>query len=69
QVRKATAIAGLKKKILEKKELKNGYAYKFSSTNTDFFSFNTTTSEEKDLRLNITGESGVKDFIMTELDM
>lgn len=30
--RKATVIASLKKQLLEKKELENGYAYKFKGT-------------------------------------
>lgn len=32
QKRKETVIASLKKQIVEKKELKNGYAFKFSGT-------------------------------------
>lgn len=32
QERKATIIASLKKQVLEKKELQNGYAYRFSGT-------------------------------------
>ena len=32
QKRKATIIAGLKKQILERKELDNGYAFRFSGT-------------------------------------
>jgi hypothetical protein len=32
QKRKATVIADLKKKILDKKELKNGYAFKFEAS-------------------------------------
>ena len=61
--RKATAIADLKKIVKKKKELKNGYAYKFSGSDEvvaklnefiktekqccDFFSFNLTVSNDK----------------------
>lgn len=34
QKRKATVIASLKKQILEKKDLKNGYTYKFKGTDS-----------------------------------
>lgn len=34
QKRKATVIASLKKQILEKKDLKNGYAYRFKGTDS-----------------------------------
>jgi hypothetical protein len=34
QQRKATVISSLKKQILEKKELKNGFAYKFKGSDT-----------------------------------
>ena len=61
--RKATVIADLKKMVKKKKELKNGYAYKFSGSDDvvaklnefiktekeccDFFSFNLTISSDK----------------------
>jgi hypothetical protein len=61
--RKATVIASLKKQVIEKKELKNGYAYKFTgSDNTvdeianfiktermccDFFTFNMSVTGDK----------------------
>jgi hypothetical protein len=61
--RKATAIADLKKIIKRKKELKNGYAYKFPGSDEvvaklndfiktekeccDFFTFNLTVSKNK----------------------
>jgi len=63
QLRKATVIASLKRKILEKKELKNGFAYKFSGSDTlvdelisfvksereccDFFTFNLSIAGDK----------------------
>jgi hypothetical protein len=34
QQRKATVIASLKKQVIEKKELKNGYSYKFKGTDS-----------------------------------
>ncbi len=61
--RKATVIASLKKQLLEKKELKNGFAYKFSGSDTmvdelatfvkteraccDFFIFNLSINGDK----------------------
>lgn len=61
--RRATAIASLKKQMIEKKELKNGYAYKFTGTDEmldelsafikterqccDFFVFNLSISGDK----------------------
>lgn len=61
--RKATAIAELKEMIMKKKELKDGYAYKFSGSDEvvaklnefiktekeccDFFTFNLTISKDK----------------------
>lgn len=61
--RKKTVIAGLRKKIIEKKELKNGYAFKFPDTDTildelvtfiktereccDFFTFGLSLSGDK----------------------
>ncbi len=61
--RKETVIASLKKQMLEKKELKNGFAYKFSGSDTmvdelatfvkteraccDFFIFNLSISGDK----------------------
>ena len=61
--RKATVIARLKKQMIDKKELKNGYSYKFIGTDKmvdelvefvktereccDFFSFNLSISGDK----------------------
>lgn len=63
QKRKETVIASLKQKILEKKELKDGYAFKFSGTDEildeliefiktervccDFFTFGLSISGDK----------------------
>ena len=61
--RKATVITGLKEQMIEKKELKNGYSYKFVGTDQmvdeltefiktereccDFFTFNLSISGDK----------------------
>ena len=61
--RKATVIANLKKQVLQRKELKNGFAYKFNGSDTmvdelttfvktervccDFFIFNLSISGDK----------------------
>ena len=61
--RKATVIANLKKQVIEKKELKNGYAYRFDGSDAmidqltdfiktermccDFFTFNISVSGDK----------------------
>lgn len=63
QKRKETVIASLKQKVLDKKELTNGYAYKFSGTDEildeltefiktervccDFFTFGLSVSGDK----------------------
>lgn len=63
QARKTTIIADLKKQVLEKKELQNGYAFKFTGTDTvvdvlaefikaereccNFFTFNLSVSGDK----------------------
>ncbi len=63
QQRKATVIQSLKNQLLEKKELKNGFAYKFSGSDNivaelndfiktereccDFFVFNLSVKEDK----------------------
>jgi hypothetical protein len=63
QQRKQTVIARLKQQIIEKKELENGYAFKFSGTDAvvdeltsfikteraccDFFTFNLSISGDK----------------------
>lgn len=63
QERKATVIANLRKQMLQKKELKNGFAYKFNGSDAmvdelatfvktervccDFFTFNISISGDK----------------------
>ena len=63
QERKETVIAQIKKEVLEKKELPNGYSYKFNGNDSiyiqltdfirseraccDFFTFNLKVSDEK----------------------
>ena len=75
----------MKTLILEKKELTDGYAYRFKGTDEildsltafikserlccDFFNFNLLVSKESVIWLNITGSKGTKEFIKTELEM
>lgn len=81
--RKETVIASLKKQVIEKKELKNGFAYKFPGTDNvldeltefiktereccDFFTF-TIAVDKSEAWLELTGADGVKEFITAELD-
>jgi len=83
--RKATVVASLKKQVIEKKELKNGFAYKFAGTDSmvdeitnfikterqccGFFSFNMTINGDDEMWLQITGPKGAKDVIINELEM
>lgn len=84
QERKATVMASLKKKIAERKELPNGYSYKFDGTDNiideittfikterlccDFFDFAITVKGDGSAAwLTITGQEGVKEFIVSEL--
>ncbi|PBQ33927.1 hypothetical protein CNR22_19775 [Sphingobacteriaceae bacterium] len=82
--RKETVLAELRKAVIERKELVNGYAFKFNCSDQmldklnefikserqccDFFTFNVLTSGEE-VWLELTGEEGVKDFIKTELEL
>ena len=82
--RKETVLADLRKQVIEKKELSNGYAFKFEGSDAmidklnefikterqccDFFTFNITASGNE-VWLELTGEDGVKDFIKTELEL
>jgi hypothetical protein len=84
QKRKATVIAALKALVLEKKELENGFSYKFDGTDEildklndfikteraccDFFTFQITV-EGQTARLNITGPNGAKEFLKDEVDL
>lgn len=83
--RKATVIASLKKKVLEKREMKNGFAYKFAAGDAmldeitnfikterqccGFFKFNLTINGDSELWLAITGPKGAKAVIVDELEM
>ena len=83
--RKATVVASLKKQVIEKKELKNGFAYRFAGTDSivdeitnfikterqccGFFSYSMTINGEDDMWLQITGPKGAKDVIINELEM
>jgi hypothetical protein len=84
QKRKATIIADLKAVVLERKELENGFSYKFDGTDEildklndfiktermccDFFTFQVTV-EDQTARLNITGPNGAKEFLRGEVDL
>jgi hypothetical protein len=84
QKRKATVIADLKALVLERKELENGYSYKFESKDEildklndfiktermccDFFTFQITVEENTAL-LTITGSNGAKEFLKEEVDL
>jgi hypothetical protein len=84
QKRKATVIAELKTLVRERKELDNGYAYKFESLDQnldklnefiktermccDFFTFQLTV-EESTAILTITGPNGAKEFLKDEVDL
>jgi hypothetical protein len=83
--RKEEVIAQLKAKVLDKKELADGYSYKFNGTDEmldsltafikserlccDFFNFKLSVSADSVAWLEILGPDGVKDFIRTELEM
>ncbi|MDQ4138995.1 MAG: hypothetical protein M3142_00590, partial [Bacteroidota bacterium] len=85
QQRKRTVIADLNQNLLEKKELANGFVYRFEATDNmidlissfvkterlccDFFNFTITVSNDNSLWLNISGPEGAKDFITTELEL
>lgn len=82
--RKATVLASLKNKMTAKKELYNGFSYKFQGTDTiidelttfvkterqccDFFNFAIAVKGDASKAwLTITGQVGVKEFIVSEL--
>jgi len=86
QKRKETIIASLKRQIIEKKELKDGFAYKFQGADNvldeliefiktereccNFFTFSLSISGDKsEIRLELTGADGAKDFITAELEL
>ena len=84
QKRKATVIADLKSLVLERKELEDGYSYKFEGKDEildklndfiktermccDFFTFQVTVEENTAL-LKITGPNGAKEFLKEEVDL
>lgn len=85
QKRKATVLERLRKQIIERKELANGYAYKFSGSDSmideltefikterqccDFFNFHLSVTCERTLWFEITGEKGAKEFFTSELEL
>jgi hypothetical protein len=82
--RRETTIASLKKCVLQRVTLLNGYAYQFPSDDKvldelisfikserlccDFFSFQLTV-EEATARLELTGPDGTREFIDAEIDL
>jgi hypothetical protein len=83
--RKATIVASLKRQVIEKKELKTGFTYKFAGSDAtvdeitnfikterqccSFFKFNLTIDGNSEVWLQITGPKGAKDIIINELEM
>ena len=84
QKRKATVIADVKSLVLERKELEDGYSYKFEGKDEildklndfiktermccDFLTFQVTV-EENIVLLQITGPNGAKEFLKDEVDL
>jgi hypothetical protein len=84
QKRKASVIADLKALVLERKELENGYSYKFEGKDEildklndfiktermccDFFTFQIRV-EENTAMLTITGTKDAKEFLKDEVDL
>ncbi|HEY1032927.1 MAG TPA: hypothetical protein VGD89_14220 [Flavipsychrobacter sp.] len=83
--RKEEAIAKLKLQVIEKRELNDGYSYKFNSSDEmldmvtafikserlccDFFNFKLTVTDDAFMWLDIYGQEGAKEFITAELEM
>src|SRR5581483_10359579 len=83
--RKEQVIAQLKGLVLEKKDLPDGYRYKFHGTDAildsltafiksermccDFFNFKLSVNNDSFIWLEISGAEGAKAFIKTELNM
>ena len=86
QERRETVLATLKTQMVDRKELDNGYAFKFAGSDEmvdmltefiksereccGFFVFNLSVSGDKgEAWLELTGENGAKDFIISELGL
>jgi hypothetical protein len=85
QKRKTEVIAVLKKKVQEKKELSNGYSFRFDGSDEtfgqltdfvkserrccDFFHFSLQVKDTSSIWLDITGPEGSKEFITTEMEL
>jgi len=85
QERKATVIAQLREMVREKKELKDGYSFRFSGNDKtidlltdfvkserkccDFFSFGINIVDTGTIWFDITGGEGAKEFIKTEMEL
>lgn len=84
QERKANVIALLKKEVIERKELPDGYSYKFKGDDRSidnlvsfvkterqccgFFTFNISITEDFAF-LELTGPDGAKDFVDSEIGL
>lgn len=84
QRRKSTVIESLRKQVLQTKELKNGYGFKFNATDQmideltefiktekaccSFFTFTLVVSGDE-AWLELTGAEGTKDFMKAELEL
>jgi hypothetical protein len=85
QQRKATVLSNLKNKVLEKKELKAGYSFKFENSDEmidlltdfikserqccDFFNFSMTVKNDGFIWLDLTGPKEAKEMIGEELGL
>lgn len=83
--RKESVIRQLKEAAIERKEMENGFAYRYLSTDKmldmlmdfvkterqccDFFDFDISISNDHNAWLKISGPDGAKDFIVSELNM
>ncbi len=85
QQRKKTVLAELRKQVLAKKELPDGFAYKFPGTDEmidslasfikterqccDFFDFKLSVNNDDSIWLELSGPEGAKEFIEAELKL
>ncbi len=85
QQRKKTVLAELRQQVLSKKELPDGFAYKFPGTDAiidslasfikterqccDFFDFKLSLNTDNSIWLELSGPEGAKEFIEVELKL
>lgn len=83
--RKTNVLSVIKSKVLDKKELGNGYSFKFENTDAmidmltdfikserqccDFFNFTIHVNNNGDLWFDLTGPKDAKEMISSELEM